>query len=144
MHGHVASQIQDRRRTDPSRQSARDGRLRVDYRAGCLFDPGIVPLEPMTSTLEGTAGAFKLKFAPTTGTTAITLNISGIGCPIAGSIEIKGKMSCNYPGVESETKNHVLEFSLSSGTELKFGGKNVTLTGKDEFWLASNENWKVA
>jgi hypothetical protein len=111
--------------------------------AACSI-PASFPLEPLTSTLEGTAGAFKLKFAPTTETPVMTIVISGTGCPIAGELPIKGTMSCNYPGVETETKNHVLEFSLSSGTELKFGGKNVTLTGKDEFWLSSNKNWKVA
>jgi hypothetical protein len=106
--------------------------------------PASFPLKSLTSTLEGTAGAFKLKFAPTSGTTAMTIKVSGAGCPIAANLEITGTMSCNYPGVETETKNHVLEFSLSSGTALKLGGEEVTLTGKDEFWLSSGKNWKVA
>lgn len=101
-------------------------------------------LESLTSTLEGTAGAFKLKFAPTSGSTVMTINITGASCALAGSFPIKGTMSCNYPGVETEQKNHLLEFSLTSGTELTHGSDKVTLTGKDEFWLTSNKNWKVA
>ncbi len=112
--------------------------------AGCTIPGGTFALEPLTSTLEGTAGSFKLKFAPTSGSTVMTVKVSGTGCAIAGSLAFKGTMSCNYPGVETEVKNHVLEFSLTSGTALKVGSEEATLTGKDEFWLASNKNWKVA
>jgi hypothetical protein len=106
--------------------------------------PSSLSLEPLTSTLEGTSGSFKLKFKPTSGETVMTINISGTGCALAGEFVIKGTMSCNYPGVETETKNHVLEFSLSSGSELKHGSEKVNLTGKDEFWLTSGKSWKVA
>jgi hypothetical protein len=106
--------------------------------------PGSFELKPLTSTLEGTAGSFKLKFVPTSGTLVMSVNISGAGCALTGPFEVKGTMSCNYPGVETEAKNHVLEFSLTSGTELLHGTDKVTLTGKDEFWLTSNKNWKVA
>jgi hypothetical protein len=106
--------------------------------------PATMALEPLTSTLEGTAGSFKLKFAPKEGTKVMTLVFSGAECPIAGNHEVTGTMSCNYPGVETEQKNHVLEFSLTSGTELKTGGAKVLLTGKDEFWLVTNKKWKVA
>lgn len=101
-------------------------------------------LESLTSTLEGTAGSFKLKFAPTSGERVMTIKITGASCALAGSFEVKGTMSCDYPGVETEQKNHLLEFSLTSGSELKHGSEEVTLTGKDEFWLTSNKNWKVA
>jgi hypothetical protein len=103
-----------------------------------------IPLEPLTSTLEGTSGAFKLKFSPTSGTTVASLNLSSAGCGSRGIVPVSGTMSCNYPGVETEGKNHVLEFSLTSGTELKEAGEPVTLTGRDEFWLASGKSWKVA
>jgi hypothetical protein len=106
--------------------------------------PSSLMLEPLTSTLEGTAGSFKLKFKPTSGETVMTINVSGAGCALAGSFVIKGTMSCNYPGVETETENHVLEFSLASGSELKHGSEKVNLTGKDEFWLNSGKSWKVA
>jgi hypothetical protein len=110
--------------------------------ASCSM-PASFKLQPLTSTLEGTAGAFKLKFAPTAGTTAMKIPITGEKCAIAGKLEVTGTMSCNYPGVETEAVNHVLEFSLTSGTELKFGSSEVTLTGKDEFWLANSKKWKV-
>jgi len=106
--------------------------------------PSTIEFDPLTSTLEGTAGSFKLKFVPSSGTEVVTVNISGTGCAITGPFIIKGTMSCNYPGVETEAINHVLEFSLTSGSELKHAGEKVTLTGKDEFWLASGLKWKVA
>jgi hypothetical protein len=107
--------------------------------------PSAVTLEPLTSTLEGTAGSFKLKFSPTTtGGPVMFINITGASCALAGPFEVKGTMSCNYPGVETEQRNHVLEFSLASGSELKHGTEKVTLTGKDEFWLKSEKFWKVA
>jgi hypothetical protein len=106
--------------------------------------PSTITLEPLSSTLEGTAGSFKLKFTPTLSTTVMTITLSGAECILAGSFPVKGTMSCNYPGVETEGKNHVLEFSLTSGTELVHGTDKVTLTGKDEFWLKSGKNWKVA
>lgn len=118
---------------------------------GCTFTgppscsiPASFELKALTSTLEGSAGSFKLKFVPKSGTLVMSVNISGAGCALAGAFEVSGTMSCNYPGVETEQKNHVLEFSLTSGTELKHGSEKVTLTGKDEFWLKSNKNWKVA
>ena len=107
--------------------------------------PATIKLKPLTSTLEGTAGSFKLKFVPTTETEVMTITFSGAECPLtAVKLVIEGTMSCNYPGVETEQVNHVLEFSLTSGTELKRAGEKVTLTGKDEFWLTSSKKWKVA
>jgi hypothetical protein len=118
---------------------------------GCTFTgppncsvPSAIELESLTSMLEGSSGSFKLKFVPTVAGPVMTINISGAGCAIAGAFVVKGTMSCNYPGVETEAKNHLLEFSLTSGTELLHGTDKVTLTGKDEFWLTSNKNWKVA
>jgi len=118
---------------------------------GCTFTgpasctiPATFPLKNLTSTLEGTAGAFKLKFVPASGTAVMSIAVSGAGCALAGEFVIEGTMSCNYPGVETEQQNHTLEFSLTSGTELKHGTEKVTLTGKDEFWLTSGKKWKVA
>ena len=118
--------------------------------SGCAFSgpascsmPSSFKLQSLTSTLEGTAGAFKLKFVPKAGSTAMKIPITGASCAIAGEMEVTGSMSCNYPGVETEAVNHVLEFSLTSGTELFFGSNKVTLTGKDEFWLSNSKKWKV-
>jgi hypothetical protein len=102
-----------------------------------------IKFAPLTSTLEGTTGHFKLNFKPTSGTTVTTIKLSGAEC-IVSSIEVTGTMACNYPGVETEAHNHILEFSLTSGSELKFGGGAVKLTGQDEFWLNPNELWGVA
>ncbi len=108
----------------------------------CKVPP--IKLKPLTSTLEGTAGHFKLNFKPTSGTTVMAVNLSGSGCGGFGTLTVTGTMACNYPGVETEAQNHVLEFSLTSGTALKFGEEEVTLTGQDEFWLSSKESWGVA
>ncbi len=117
---------------------------------GCTFTgpsscsmPSSFKFQNLTSTLEGTAGSFKLKFAPSAETPVMKIPITGSLCPFAGELEVTGTMSCNYPGVETEAVNHVLEFSLTSGTELKFAGNKVTLTGKDEFWLSNSKRWKV-
>lgn len=106
--------------------------------------PSAIEFAPLTSTLEGTAGSFKLKFAPSSGTEVVTVNISGAECIAVGSFIVTGTMSCDYPGVETEQKNHTLEFTLTSGSELKHGTEAVKLTGKDEFWLTSGKSWKVA
>lgn len=102
-----------------------------------------IALEPLTSTLEGTEGHYKLFFKPTSGTTVAKIKFSGSEC-VLGTVTITGTMACEYPKVESPGKNHVLEFSLTSGTALKHGSENVTLTGDDEFWLTSGKEWWVA
>jgi hypothetical protein len=101
-----------------------------------------IETKPLTSHLIGTAGHYKLEFEPTTpGGPVATITLSGTGC--LGSFSIGGTMACNYPEVESEKKDHVLEFTLTSGTNLKHGTEEVTLAGKDEFWLTSNKLWSV-
>jgi hypothetical protein len=96
---------------------------------------------PLTATLEGTKEHFKLKFKPTSGTEIATITISGSGC--TGSLVIDGTMACNYPKVEAESTNHILEFTLTSGSELKHGSEEITLKGTDEFWLKSGKKWSV-
>lgn len=103
-----------------------------------------ITLQPLTSTLEGTEGHYKLFFKPTSGTTVAKVNLSGSGCGGLGIVTVTGTMACNYPEVEFPAQNHVLEFSLSSGSALEWLGEVVTLTGHDEFWLASNKKWWVA
>jgi hypothetical protein len=104
-----------------------------------------IETEPLTSTLSGTVGHYKLNFKPTSGTTVATITLSGAGCP--GALVVTGTMACNYPSVESEAVNHVLEFTATSGTELKREfektSEAVTLAGKDEFWLTSKKLWSV-
>jgi hypothetical protein len=98
---------------------------------------------PLTATLEGTSKHFKLNFAPTTGKTLADIDFEGIECSIAGQKPLEGTMACNYPGVETESVDHLLEFTATSGSLLKLTGEEAVFTGLDEFWLASKSKWSV-
>src|ERR1700727_3147447 len=86
-----------------------------------------IETEPLTSKLVGAKGAYKLEFSSSSGT-IMTVSLTGSGCP--GSVAVSGTMACNYPEVETEKKDHILEFTLTSGTKLKTGTEEVTVAGK--------------
>ena len=98
---------------------------------------------PLTATLEGTSKHFKLNFAPTTGKTLADIEFEGTECSLAGKKPLEGTMACNYPGVETESVDHLLEFTATSGSILKLGTEEAVFTGLDEFWLASKSKWSV-
>lgn len=104
-----------------------------------------ITTKPLTATLEGTTGKFRLNFKPTSGTEVTTVHFSGSECSFA-SIPIEGTMACNYPKVETEAVIHELEFTATSGSKLKartIVTVEATLVGTDEFWLASGKKWSV-
>jgi hypothetical protein len=102
-----------------------------------------IKTNPLTATLEGTTGHFKLNFKPTTkGEPVETVHFSGSECTFS-SIVLHGSMACNYPKVESEAVIHELEFTASSGSKLEALGEEVELRGFDDFWLKSEKKWSV-
>jgi hypothetical protein len=98
---------------------------------------------PLTATLEGTSKHFKLNFAPTTGKVLAEIEFSGASCSLTGIKALEGTMACNYPGVETESVDHLLEFTATSGSLLKLVGEEAVFTGLDEFWLVSKSKWSV-
>jgi hypothetical protein len=99
---------------------------------------------PLSLVLEGEkTEKFKLNFKPTSGTEVATVKISGSSCSFS-KIVLTGSMACNYPKVETEARVHELEFTTSSGTNLKAEGTlEAKFTGLDDFWLVSEKNWSV-
>jgi hypothetical protein len=99
-----------------------------------------ITTKPLTILLEGTSGALKLNFKPASGNIIETVEFSGSGCK-ARRLVLEGSMACNYPGVETEATDHLLEFSAGSGSRLEVAGKPAELSGLDKFWLASKKLW---
>ncbi len=106
----------------------------------CSIAP--VTTRPLSVTLEGPKGSLKLNFKPAEGKVIYTATLSGSGCPVK-TVTVEGSMACNYPDVEKESLEHELEFSLSSGTEIKANGKTAELTGIDKFKLKSGNLWSA-
>ncbi|HEY3829325.1 MAG TPA: hypothetical protein VGL57_09025 [Solirubrobacteraceae bacterium] len=105
--------------------------------------PTTIKTEPLTATLEGTTGHFKLNFAPTTmGKPLVVIKFSGAKCALE-TATLTGTMACNYPGVETEAIIHELEFTATSGSHLKEGSLEVKLAGIDDFWLTPEKKWSV-
>jgi hypothetical protein len=107
--------------------------------SGCTV--AAIKSKPLSSVLEGTTGKLKLNFKPTSGTEVATVSISGTGCP--GSFVLTGTMACEYPGVETESVDHILDFSVESGSKLLVGEEKVVFSGEDEFWLELNLKWSA-
>jgi hypothetical protein len=99
--------------------------------------------EPLKATLEGPAGAEKLKFVPKSGTRIAAYTISGSGCGEVGNYEADGAMICGYNGVEAEGLEHPLEFTATSGTAITVNGQPAALTETDEVHLASGKTWSA-
>jgi hypothetical protein len=97
--------------------------------------------QPLKAVVAGTTGAFKLKFEPKTGTEIGKWTVSGALCSEKGSYLANGTMICNYNGIETEALEHPLEFTTTSGSNVKVGGvsSKFTLTYEDK--LASGQKW---
>jgi hypothetical protein len=120
---------------------------KVTGTSGCTV-PSTEETHPLTATLEGTTKNYKLDFAPTTKKVLSEVTFSGTHCAVTDGEEerllpVEGSMACNYPGVETESVDHLLEFTATSGSLLKLAGEEATFTGLDEFWLASKSKWSV-
>jgi len=107
-----------------------------------------IETKPLKATLEKVGGAIKLKFEPQTGTEIGTVEIGNNGvekCPatIVGARVLRGTMVCDYPGVETESTEHALEFTPESGSEVTWFGTTALFSGTDKVLLASGGNWSV-
>jgi hypothetical protein len=99
--------------------------------------------KPLMAALEGSPGAITLKFKPKSGSEIAAYTISGAKCAVAGSYRADGTMICNYSGVETESSEHPLEFTSTSGSKVTVGGIPVEFTGTDKVHLASNKLWSA-
>lgn len=108
---------------------------------------GTTETEPLTATLEGPAGAEKLRFVPQSGAEIATYHVTG--CAVFGAYKANGVMICNYGGVETEALEHPLEFTAASGSNVtyQFNGKPketaAPFTGTDKVHLQSGKNWSA-
>jgi hypothetical protein len=99
---------------------------------------------PLKATLERVGEAIKLKFeAQAAGNELAVFKINGAGCTVTGTYKIDGTMVCDYPGVETESLEHPLEFTATSGSKVKVGTLSATFTGTVKVWLASGQKWSA-
>jgi hypothetical protein len=99
-----------------------------------------IKTEPLTFPLEKSGSVIKLKFKPQSGSLIAAFTLEGASCALKGKVvEVTaGKeegMDCNYPGVETESLEHTLEFTKSSGTSFKVNGEPAEFIG--------NFKWKL-
>jgi hypothetical protein len=108
---------------------------------------GTTETKPLKATLEGPAGATKLKFEPQSGNEIATYVVTG--CAVFGNYQANGDMICNYSGVAAESSEHPLEFTAASKSKVKFqfNGKPMEtaapFTGTDKVHLASGKLWSA-
>ncbi len=53
-------------------------------------------------------------------------------------------MDCNYKGVETESEEHPLEFTATSGSKVEVNGKPSEFTGTDKVHLSSGKLWSAS
>ena len=105
-----------------------------------------IKTRPLVAKLEGSTGAIKLRFVPESGTEIAKWTITGCTAHTErnGKYEADGTMDCNYSGVETESKEHPLEFTATSGSSVKVNGEPSEFTGTDKVHLASNKLWSAS
>jgi hypothetical protein len=104
-----------------------------------------IKTKPLVAKLEGSPGAIKLKFVPESGTEIAKWTITGCTSHTErnGSYEADGTMNCNYNGVETESEEHPLEFTATSGSKVEVNGKPSEFTGTDKVHLADRKLWSA-
>lgn len=90
----------------------------------------------------GTVGVSE-KFAPKTGTTFITINVSGELCAGEGSYPVTGAAECEGLNPTVEEVNKGCNFTSTSGSTLKFGTNTATLIEESEFALIGANKGKT-
>jgi hypothetical protein len=107
------------------------------------------PTQPLQAQLEGSSGNEKLRFVPQSGKEIANYVVTGASCKVKGEYEADGEMICNYKFVETESLEHPLEFTASSGSNVKVRVNHaaketaVPFTGTDEVHLASGKMWSA-
>ncbi len=107
------------------------------------------PLAFPLEDLKGEKEKIKLSFKPETGNTLAVITINskkGQTCVVAGKDELKtgeSGMDCEYPEVEKERTEHVLQFNKGSGSKIMIGSQEVTLTTEMFARLSSGKEWSA-
>jgi hypothetical protein len=104
-----------------------------------------IKTKPLVAKLEGSPGAIKLKFVPKSGAEIANWTITGCTAHTErnGNYEADGTMICNYKGVETESEEHPLEFTASSGSKVEVNGISSEFTGTDKVHLADRKLWSA-
>jgi hypothetical protein len=121
------------------------GSVTFEKCAGGGCEVAKIKSESLTFPLEQSGSVIKLKFKPKSGTLISSFTLAGTSCTFQGDVaELivteKGGMDCNYPGVETESSEHTLEFTKTSGSEFKVKVDGKTLTGE----FIANFKWSLA
>lgn len=113
----------------------------VEGKPACEVKEPVVTA-PLKARLEGPTGALKLRFKPKSGTEIATYHLSVCGF-LSGSFKASGEMICNYKGVETESEEHPLEFTSSSGSKVEVNGEPTEFTGTDKVHLSARKLWSA-
>jgi hypothetical protein len=108
---------------------------------------GTTKTKPLKATLEGPAGAEKLRFEPKAGNEIAKWEVTGAACAVKGLYRANGVMICNYKEVETERAEHPLEFTAASGSKVTATGSGAEgsagFTVTDQVHLASGKLWSA-
>jgi hypothetical protein len=77
------------------------------------------------------------------GTNFTEITLQGANCAIKVPFPVTGKQLCNLPGATTDKKGHIIE-CLTTGSELKAGGKPATFSGTvEELVLEGEPEWSA-
>ena len=113
----------------------------VGKEAECSVEP--IVTRPLKAQLEGSAGATTLKFEPQSGTELASYEVKGASCAVKGFYAASGEMICDYSGVETESAEHPLEFTETTGSKVKINGQEAAFRLTDRVHLASGKLWSA-
>lgn len=127
---------------------------------GCVPNSGNCEIEkeefktnPVSVTLEESGENIKLKFVPVENSKheklfgIVTIKDKGVkSCAQAGKLEISGSVTAETETkkeAETEQLEHVVRFTTTSGSVLKFGGEEAKLTGNGTLALNPSVLWSA-
>jgi hypothetical protein len=113
----------------------------VGKEAECTIEP--IVTRPLKAQLEGSTGATTLKFEPESGTELASYEVKGATCAVKGFYAASGEMICDYSGVETESAEHPLEFTETTGSKVKINGQEAAFRLTDRVHLASGKLWSA-
>jgi hypothetical protein len=107
----------------------------------CSIEGGEFITNPVSGTLSTVGSATRLTITPTNKIEFTELHIIGSQCVQSGKRVLKGTMGSEIMSPSLEQTSHLLNFSSTSGSELRLGSELLTLNGKEEFALTSGKKW---
>ncbi|MGH2913076.1 MAG: hypothetical protein ACRDJ3_11450 [Solirubrobacteraceae bacterium] len=116
--------------------------LRECANNGNCIVPSTIESKPLTieAALGSTSPEDKLTLKPTTGTTFMEFNITGLECQLFGSARITGKMKNLLPKGQTELAEQELQLHTEGG-ELAWSSAPVTVTGTIKLKLTTSQTW---